>query len=98
MKQYFTDKNGTWIEDNFTVGETYGSGRVVVLKRGERQANGSTTVVFADTETGLIEKVSTDPHTSVYWTQDNCRYESIYVMMLGGVVKSNNPNYFALSR
>jgi len=86
------------MEDNFQVGERYGSSQVVVLKRGETQSNGSTTVVFQHLETGMIEQVSTDPHTSVYWTQDNCRYESIYVSMLGGVVKSNDPNYFALSR
>ena len=40
MKQHFSNEYGEWTEENFTVGKTYGNGRVLVIERGERQDNG----------------------------------------------------------
>lgn len=97
MKQHFNNKNGEWTEENFTVGETYGNGRVLVIERGERQDNGETTVVFQNTETGETQIASTG-YTTVFWAAGNARYESTYLGLAGGIVKSNDPAFFKPTR
>ena len=93
MKQHFSDENGEWTEENFTVGETYGNGRVLVIERGERQGNDETRVVFQCTETGKTEVFWTG-YMSVFWTSAHNRYETASLSIVGGRIKSNQPDAF----
>ena len=93
MKQAFSGEHGAWTEENFTVGETYGNGRVLVIERGERQDNDETRVVFQCTETGKTEVFWTG-YMSVFWTSDNNRYETAGLSVVGGLIKSNQPDAF----
>ena len=97
MKQHFTNENGAWTEENFTVGETYGNGRVLVIERGETQSNDETRVVFQCTETGKTE-VAWTGYMSVFWTSDNNRYETAGLSVVGGLIKSNQPDVFRPTR
>lgn len=98
MKQHFSNEYGEWTEENFTVGETYGNGRVLVIERGERQDNGDTRVVFQCTATGKTELISTG-HMSVYWRNpSNARYESLFLSMVSGIVKSDDGDFFSPTR
>ena len=97
MKQHFSNENGEWTEENFTVGETYGNGRVRVIERGERQSNGDTSVLFLCTNTGKTQLASMG-HLTVFWGAGNARYVSTYLRLAGGIVKSNDPAFFKATR